>query len=179
MMAAFADFDVVHKIADFSPVKVLSRFAAVDKLAKSASEASANIRAREVIVDLDGVKTFDSTFKRNLRLIDVGGRKVVVVERMKKAIEWRDNLIRALHSETDPRQQDRWSQLHKHYHFKVVLLLKKLDLFNKELIEVAEGAIAFEDIKAGSRPLWWAHMCAHSTASAHPPTAACYAHVTL
>ena len=65
-------FDVHHKIADLLTVKDLSHFAAVDKLAKLAGEASATIRAK-VVVDLAEMKTFDSTsFKRNLRLIDVG-----------------------------------------------------------------------------------------------------------
>ena len=144
-------FDVHHKIADLLTVKDLSHFVAVDKLAKLAGEASANRRAK-VVVDLAEMKTFDSTsFKRNLRLIDVGDRKAAIAERMKKAVDLRDNLIRALHSsETDFWQLGRWSQLHKHYHIKVVLLLKKIDRLNRELVELAEGTIAFEDIEAVS-----------------------------
>ena len=143
-------FDVHHKRADLLTVKDLSHFAAVDKLAKLAGEASATIRAK-VVVDLAEMKTFDSTsFKRNLRLIDVGDRKAAIAERMKKAVDLRDNLIRALHSETDSWQLGRWSQLHKHYHLKVVLLLKKIDRLNRELVELAEGTIAFEDIEAVS-----------------------------
>ena len=144
-------FDVHHKIADLLTVKDLSHFAAVDTLAKLACMASANIRAGKVVVDLAEMNTFDSTsFKRNLRLIDVGNRKAAIAERMKKAVDLRDNLIRALHSETDSWQLGRWSQLHKHYHLKVVLLLKKIDRLNRELVELAEGTIAFEDIEAVS-----------------------------
>ena len=146
-------FDELLIIADLLPdVKDLSHFAAVDTLAKSACMASATIRAGKVVVDLAEMNTFDSTsFKRNLRLIDVGNRKAVVVERMKKAVDLRDNLIRALHSsETDFWQQARWSQCHKHYHLKVALLVKKLDRFNKELVAVAEGATAFADIQSVS-----------------------------
>jgi len=142
-------FDVLSKIADLLPVKALSQFAAVDTLANSASGASAKTRAGMVVADLTELKTCD--FRRNLRIIDGGHRKSVVVEQMKKAVDLRNQLLRALHSEeTDHWQLGRWSQLHKHYHIKVVLLLKKLDRMNRELIDLAEGSIAFAAIQSVS-----------------------------
>ena len=147
--ARMLPFDVLSKIADLLPVKALRQFAAVDTLANSASGASAKTRAGMVVADLAELKTCD--FKRNLRIIDGGDRRAVVVDRMKKAVDLRNQLIRALHTEEpDHWQLERWSQLHKHYHIKVVLLLNKIDRLNRELIELAEGTIAFAAIQSVS-----------------------------